>query len=558
MTSNLPAEALGRPRTTLAIASIAIAVAAADTYVVVLALADMMSGVGVGIQNLQQAAPIISGFLLGYVAVLPLVGRVADLTDRRQVLLACLGIFIVGSAVTALASSLGVLVAGRVIQGVGGGGLVPATLALVADRWPAERRGLPLGIVGGVQEAGAVLGPLLGAAILAVADWRAIFWLNVAAGALLLLALLVANGGATRRPSPALLALSVLGAIAWWWTLAPPLSLRRHLTAGLLFIPYVPVPAMTPIATVAVLSLAARLALTRRSWWPPLSKADLPGALLFGISLGCVIVTFASAEPERAAVGPLGYLLLPVAAVAAAGAWWRQRTAHVPLVPRGTMRGRAPWALVTSFCVGAALVAVVVDVPLFANLTQDAGHVAAALVLVRFLVAVPFGAIVGGWATRHVGDGTVAGAGLLLAAGALLSMARWDANALAGLASTISLVAVGFGVGLAIAPVNNAALADAPDWAHGTAASLVIVARMVGMVVGLALLTSVGLHRYYLAVRALPADQRADPNALLGAALVQVHTVFVGAAVVAAIGGVVSFALLGLRRRGAITRGDEN
>ena len=67
------------------------------------------------------------------------------------------------------------MVAGRFLQGVGGGGLVPATLALVADLYPAERRGVPLGIVSAVQELGSVVGPLFGAVVLAVADWRAIF-----------------------------------------------------------------------------------------------------------------------------------------------------------------------------------------------------------------------------------------------------------------------------------------------------------------------------------------------------------------------------------------------
>ena len=66
----------------------AVALAAADTYVVVLALTDVMSGVGLGLDNLQRAAPIISGFLLGYIAVLPLVGRLADLVSRQKVLLA--------------------------------------------------------------------------------------------------------------------------------------------------------------------------------------------------------------------------------------------------------------------------------------------------------------------------------------------------------------------------------------------------------------------------------------------------------------------------------------
>ncbi|MEI2649854.1 MAG: MFS transporter [Dermatophilaceae bacterium] len=147
------------PRAHLAVASTAVLLTAADTYVVVLALTDMMAGVGLGIESLHRATPIVSGFLVGYVATLPLIGRLADLVSRRQALGWCLLVFTVGSVITALASDLGVLVAGRVIQGVGGGGLVPATLALVADQWPPERRGAPLGVVGAVQELGAVAGP---------------------------------------------------------------------------------------------------------------------------------------------------------------------------------------------------------------------------------------------------------------------------------------------------------------------------------------------------------------------------------------------------------------
>ena len=160
------------PRALLTTAAIAVSLAAADTYVVVLALTDMMDGVGVSLDALQKATPIVSGFLLGYVAVLPLIGRLADLLDRQRVLLACLALFVIGSGLTALAKDLPVLVTGRVIQGLGGGGLVPATLAIVGALWPPERRGLPLGVVGAVQELGSVLGPLLGALILAVADWR--------------------------------------------------------------------------------------------------------------------------------------------------------------------------------------------------------------------------------------------------------------------------------------------------------------------------------------------------------------------------------------------------
>jgi MFS family permease len=108
--------------------------------------------------------------------MLPLIGRIADLRGRVPVLVdVALVVFAIGSLVTALAYDLPSMVTGRFLQGVGGGGLVPATLALVADLYPVERRGVPLGVVSAVQELGSVLGPLFGAVVLAVADWRAIF-----------------------------------------------------------------------------------------------------------------------------------------------------------------------------------------------------------------------------------------------------------------------------------------------------------------------------------------------------------------------------------------------
>ncbi|GAA1173822.1 hypothetical protein GCM10009584_13710 [Ornithinimicrobium humiphilum] len=562
----------GRARWLLAVAALAVALAAADTYVVVLALTDMMAGVGVGIESLQRATPIISGFLLGYVAVLPLIGRLSDLVDRRRILLWCLVVFVVGSAITAAAVELPVMVGGRFLQGLGGGGLVPATLALVADLWPPGRRGMPLGVVGAVQELGSVLGPLLGALVLAVASWREIFWLNVVLGlgCLAAIAVLRVEGdgpdarteddvtpggraaprgaGSHRLARGTAYLLTGVAAVLTTLTLWAPEPLTRSIALGGPFVPLDPTSGsrvLTPIGLAAGAAWLVLAVVTPRRWLPLLLRADLLGATFVAVALGAVVLTFSTADPETEVLGEWGLWLLPVAALATVAFLVRQRTAASPLVPPGVVRRRVWPALGTSVLVGAAIVAVVVDVPLLSRLVQDTDETDAALVLVRFLVAVPVGAVLGGWLLRRLGPAVVAAPGLALAAVSILAMARWDRGSLDELvATTVPLVGAGLGVGLAIAPVNDAALADAREDGHGTVSSLVVVARMVGMVVGLALLTSWGLRRFHLEVATLPDPT--DTEALLDAAVVQVQTVLTGAGVCAALAAVVALGL-GLR-----------
>src|SRR4051812_26002384 len=145
--------------TAVVLASLAVLVTAADTYVVVLALPDILTGVGVSLDELQRATPIIGGFLLGYTATLPLLGRLADLRGRVPVLVGCLLLFAFGSLLTATAAGLGPAVAGRGLQGIGAGGLVPAPPAPGAGRRPPPRPGPPPRGVGAPQGGGGGAGP---------------------------------------------------------------------------------------------------------------------------------------------------------------------------------------------------------------------------------------------------------------------------------------------------------------------------------------------------------------------------------------------------------------
>lgn len=561
----------------LALAAGAIGFAAADTYVVVLALPDMMTSAGLNVDDLQRAAPIVSGFLLGYVAVLPLIGRVSDLLGRVPVLLGCLAIFALGSVVTAAGYDLGSIVAGRFLQGVGGGGLIPPTLALIADTWPSERRGLPLGVVGAVQELGSVLGPLWGAVVLAHGSWHDIFWINAAVGLVIAAAMLrhrparpVRPGGSFRDGWGAVLA-GAAGACLLLVMLQPE-ALVTGVTSGLAFLPVAGESRwLTPLALTGyalVAAFAVREATARDPWlrWRSAvdvaRAADLWGAAALTVALGAVIVTFASAEPERAVLAEDAWFLLPLAAAAVLAFVWRQRTATHPLVPRGALAARPAWgAIVVSFFVGAALIAALVDIPFFARLTiAPDDQLAAALVLLRFLVALPVGALLGGWLLRRLPADRLVAAALILSGGCFLAMAQWETGSLRTVPATVVLVLCGFGFGLAIAPVNAALLDHTDDAVHGLASALLVVARMVGMLVGVSVLTTVGLRAFHAAAERLPTVEQvcgsqttcsAYADALREAGISQLQAVFTGAAVAAFVAAVL--ALLLLRRRASVS-----
>jgi len=546
------------------LAALAVLVTAADTYVVVLALPDILTGVGVGLDELQRATPIVGGFLLGYTATLPLLGRLADVRGRVPVLVGCLLLFAVGSLLTAAADALGPAVLGRGLQGIGAGGLVPATLALVADRWPPERRSLPLGVVGAVQEAGAVLGPLAGAAVLAVADWRAIFWLNLLLG--LGLAVGVVGAGRARRPDGVGLVLAAVAAVALGLHLAAPAALAEDVTLGLLYVPLVPSLAFpTPLTVAAVLAgggLVVRSVTSPDGAVLPVrglrrlaTEVDVFGSALAVVALGCLTWAFAAADPETQIVAH-GPLLLPVAALAMVAFVVHERRTPDPVLPLRALRPTPAWgALLVNLLVGVALVAALVDVPLFARATTTPGdQLGAALVLVRLLVAVPVGAVTGGWLCRTFAPRVVAAGGMLLTAGAFVAMTGWGERSLDGAWSTVVLLAAGLGFGLAIAPVNAVLLAVTGSDVHGSAGALAVVARTVGMLVGLSLLTAVALRRFTAEIAGIdppfelcpqtPADCPAYDAATDAAILTQLHTVFAGAALAAGLAAVAALVLL--------------
>ena len=131
--------------------SLAVLLGALDTYVVVTIMVDIMRDIGIPINKLQQVTPIITWYLLGYIAAMPLLGRLSDRFGRKMVLQLSLAGFAVGSVITALSGDLTTMVIGRLIQCMASGALLPVTLALAADLWSARNRAAVLGGIGAAQ-----------------------------------------------------------------------------------------------------------------------------------------------------------------------------------------------------------------------------------------------------------------------------------------------------------------------------------------------------------------------------------------------------------------------
>jgi hypothetical protein len=360
-----------------------------------------------------------------------------------------------------------------------------------------------------------------------------------------------------------------------------PSSLVESDTAGQLFQPLLgggrysalttPM-ALTSLGLVALLAVwesvapaAVRPLLPLRRLPGVLGAVDWPGAVLLGGVLGCVILVFAAADPGVQVLASSATVILPLAAVLAGLFVWRELRCADPLVDFRALAARpAVGSLLTNLFVGAALMAALVDVPIFARTTQfPDSQVQAALVLVRLLTAVPLGAVLGGLLCERLGHRAVAAAGMLLSAAMFAAMTTWTDGTLGERGvllgwqtplrgSDLMLGLCGLGFGLVIAPVNAAALGAVRASLHGLVSSLVVVARMIGMLVGLSLLTAIGLHRFYDVTASVPTPQTLCPSnpvpgqcpaydhLLTAAALDELHVIFAGAAICATAAAVVA------------------
>ena len=431
-------------------------ITALDQTVVVTALPAVMADLKIQIARLEAVIWVVTAYLLGYTVAMPLIGRLADVYGYTRLYQCSLLIFCLGTVLVALSGewqwlnghidTLDQIVVARVVQAIGGGGTVPISLAIAAALVSPEKRGLALGIVAGAAEAGSMLGPAYGGAIIEFWSWRGIFWLNVPQAAVIAVALLFLPN---HRYAEA--RMDYRGAIV--------------LTLALV-----------------MLSLAvAHEGLFRLSSWTP-----------YWLLVGFLVTTGALVLLQRRTVQPL-----------LSGTLFRA------------------WAFVmanaSQLLVGISLIVAMASMVIMANTVMDiperpVDSFTAALWLLRMTGTIPIFSVIGGLLLRWVDARWITVPGLALIAIGMFRVSGWQVD-IAEPRLTLDMVIAGVGFGLVIAPLMHRAILSAPIDYRAVSASMIVVARMLGMTLGMAALSAWGVNEF-LAIFddtiTLPAVQRQE------------------------------------------------
>jgi MFS family permease len=399
--------------------------------------------------DLRRASWIITVYLIAYIAATPLAGRAGDRFGLPALMMLSLALFGLGSLFAGAAQSLEQLILARAVQGAGAGAIVPLATAGASHLYTGHVRSRALGLVGAATFLGMALGPVLGALVLENLGLRdALASIGIWGGALV--DLLV--------PS-------------WRWVF--------YITAPLSALALIYVWAASPGWDVR----------------PGRSSMDAVGAALVSVALTAGLLAITLVGEQTGAGLPLVPLAAGIAVVTGALAVRRMLRTREPFLDLRLFGDRVfSGAVLVSLLTGYALATAIVGVATFVDRVRFQGPEEQGVLLGPLALAMALGAFVAGFAVRRLDATLVTLVGLATSIAGLLALStvRIDTDLLVPLVA-VSLFGLGFG--LTVTPRTTAAVEAAGRSSFGQASGMVTVARMVGMGLGMAILTAFATTR---------------------------------------------------------------
>ncbi|MEQ6902070.1 MDR family MFS transporter [Nocardioides sp. YIM 152588] len=446
---------------------ISIALVAIDTTILATAVPAIVADLG----GFTQFPWMFSAFLLAQAVTVPIYGKLADVVGRKPLMLAGIGLFVLGSLLCAVAWSMSALIAARAVQGLGAGAIQPTGMTIMGDIYSVAERAVAQAYVASVWAMSAVVGPTLGGLFSEHLSWRWIFWINLPLGA----------------------------AAAWMlhrrFTESEASTARRR-TAG-------ERPRLDVLGAVVVAVAAGLLLL-----------GLLEGGIRWSWSSGTSIAIFAGAA---------------VLALALVGV---ERRAADPVLPGWLFRDRVlNAATLGAFVVGALTLGVTSYVPVYAQTVLGADAVTAGLAVAALAIGWPIAASTAGrfYVRRGFRPLLLVGSCFAVLGAGILALVGPGSSVLVLAAGSLIL---GLGLGYVASP-SIVAAQSAVDWdRRGVVTGANMFSRSVGSAVGVAIFGAIANGIVTSRMGPGPVDLESLPADVLHPAL---HAVFLAVAGTAAL-----------------------
>tara|TARA_Y100000590_G_scaffold117723_1_gene134654 strand:- start:60013 stop:61488 length:1476 start_codon:yes stop_codon:yes gene_type:complete len=418
-------------------------IAADDQTVIVTILPELLIDMNVGINELSKASWTITAYLIGYAAMLPIMGNISDKYGWKFTYNISILIFVIGSIFVVLSAFLSdiyinhsnffywILIISRFIQAIGAGALIPITISASSKVAPKLSPPIAFGLVGASAEAGGVIGPFWGGIITNFASWEWVFLINI----------------------PLVL-------ITSYFIFKCPSGSKNGI-----------------------------------------KKIDFKNGIIFGLIIITSTIGFSRiGNPDFTMV-----FLLIVAVILLITFIFNIKSTKVNLIPKKLINfSYFFWANVTHFLIGSSLIIVMVTVPLVCATIYSMTALESGFELLKFTIFLGVFALIGGLITKNNKGYLCTIIGLLLSGSGMLSMSLWNSNS-TELIKFISLIVSGSGFGLLVAPITDQAITKLDENIKGSASSLLTTSRILGMIVCLAILTSIGTLQFYDLLLGIPS-----------------------------------------------------